>query len=144
MKIKKQNPIEWLFEPLYELDFFSRRKMFGCEAGYLNGRLSLFLCPCDGEEPWNGIMVATEREYHEELMKKWPELAPHSILGKWLYLSQNHPEFESIAPRIIAAAIKGDARIGVEPKPKKKSKKKAEIESKKKSRTKIVRRKNPK
>jgi hypothetical protein len=37
-------------------------------------------------------------------------------LGKWLYLSQAHPEFESVAVDLAALALKRDPRLGVESK----------------------------
>ena len=77
-----------------------------------------------GDEPWNGILVATEREFHSQLQQRYPSLKSHSILGKWLYLSQSDPSFEEIAISIIEAARRNDPLIGVDPKPKKSKKRK--------------------
>ena len=111
------HPLEWLLEPLEAHPGYLRRKMFGCEAAYLNGRLMLVLAA--GEEPWNGLLVATGREFHSALQSQWEQLQPHAVLGKWLYLSQSSPAFEEIATAIVEHARRGDTRIGVEPKPKK-------------------------
>ena len=117
-KVKSGHPLEWVLEPLEELPTYFRRKMFGCEAAYVDGKLSLILAA--GEEPWNGLMVATERECHPDLQRQWCRLRSHPVLGKWLYLSQADPEFERIACALVDSLLRGDARIGVEPKPRKK------------------------
>ena len=117
---KAAHPLEWLFEPLESQSTYIRRKMFGCEAAYLNGRLMLILAA--GEEPWNGVLIATSREFHAELQSQWACLLSHPVLGKWLYLSQNDPEFESTAVAVVASVVRGDGRIGVEPKPRKRKK----------------------
>jgi hypothetical protein len=109
------HPLGWLFEPLEDLPGYLRRKMFGCEAAYLNGRLMLVLAA--GEEPWNGLLVATSREFHQALQLQWKPLKSHPVLGKWLYLSQTDPAFDKVAASIVEHVQRGDARIGVEPKP---------------------------
>lgn len=86
--------------------------MFGCQAVYLFGRLVLVLAA--KEEPWNGLLVCTSREYHAALIGKYPSLQPHPVLSKWLYLAQSCDEFEETAQRLVEHAIKNDARIGVE------------------------------
>lgn len=113
---KPAHPLAWLFEPLEDRPTYMRRKMFGCEAAYLNGRLMLVLA--SGAEPWNGVLVATSREFHAALQAQWKPLKAHPVLGKWLYLSQNNPAFDSIATAIVEHIRQGDARIGVEPRPK--------------------------
>lgn len=121
IRAKKTHPLEWLLEPLEAYPAYLRRKMFGCEAAYLNGRLMIVLAA--GEEPWNGILIATAREHHASLQASWNALASHTVLGKWLYLSQNHAAFESIATAIVTRICHGDPRIGVEPKPRKRRRK---------------------
>ncbi|MEI6562228.1 MAG: hypothetical protein WCO68_09120 [Verrucomicrobiota bacterium] len=111
------HPLDWLLEPLEQHPSYLRRQMFGCEAAYLNGRLMLVLAA--GEEPWNGLLVATGREFHAALQSQWEQLQPHSVLGKWLYLSQANPAFEEVATAIVEQVRRGDARIGVEPQPRK-------------------------
>jgi hypothetical protein len=118
----KSHPLDWLLEPLEGEPGYLRKKMFGAEAVYLNGRLVLAIWA--GEEPWNGLLIATSREHHEALQTSWPRLAPHSVLGKWLYISQNDAAFESSASALVRSICKGDPRIGVEPRPKKRKKRK--------------------
>ena len=111
------HPLDWLFEPLENHPGYMSRKMFGCEAAYLNGRLMLVLAA--GEEPWNGLLVATGREFHSALQAQWKSLKSHPVLGKWLYLAQSDPAFDQVATAIVEHVWKGDPRIGVEPKPRK-------------------------
>ena len=117
IKAVKSHPLEWLLEPLQNQETFIRKKMFGCEAVYLNGRLMLVLAV--GVEPWNGLLIATSHEHHPALQKQWPRLTLHSVLGKWLYISQNDATFESTGKSIVKSILSSDARIGVEPKPRK-------------------------
>lgn len=119
---KKTHPLDWLFEPFEGQSTYLRRKMFGCEAAYLNGRLMLVLAV--GEEPWNGVLVATDRQFHPSLQNQWCQLRSHPVLGKWLYLSQTDPEFERIATSLVSSILERDVRIGVEPKPRKRKLKK--------------------
>jgi hypothetical protein len=115
IKTVRSHPLDWLLEPLQDQESYLRKKMFGCEAIYLNGRLMLVLAA--GEEPWNGILLATSREYHSSLQAEWKNLSSHPVLGKWLYLSQEDPSFETTGGAIVNSILKRDSRIGVEPKP---------------------------
>jgi hypothetical protein len=121
IKAKTAHPLEWLLEPIENQPTYLRRKMFGCEAVYLKGELMLVLAA--GEEPWNGVLVATAREFHPALQSEWSQLRSHPVLGKWLYLPQNDPAFEGIATSLVRSVLRGDTRIGVEPKPKKRGRK---------------------
>jgi len=94
------------------------RKMFGCLACYLRGKLVLVLG--DKEDPWNGILLPTDHEHHESLIREIPSLHKHPVLGKWLYLSEKSDRFEEDSERITKLILLGDSRIGVEPKKKRK------------------------
>jgi hypothetical protein len=121
-RAKKSHPLEWLFEALEDHPTYFRRRMFGSECAYLDGKLMIALPVA--EEPWNGMLVATSREQHASLQATWSGLKPHPVLGKWLYISQNDPAFEKTAAAIVKSIRKGDGRIGVEPKPRKRKTKK--------------------
>lgn len=112
-KIKRTNSLLWLFEPLESDPSFFRRKLFSFDAAYLDGRL--YVAVKDGKEPWAGLLVCTSRERHAELVSEFPELTPHKVLGKWLYLAQTHPAFESMATEIVSLALRRDPRLGVDP-----------------------------
>jgi hypothetical protein len=109
---------QWLWEPLHDDPTFILRSMFGARAAYLDGRL--MLCFCASEEPWQGVLVCTEREHHAALRAEFPELSPHPILPKWLYLRESAEAFERIAERLVALARRRDARLGITPQPKRK------------------------
>jgi hypothetical protein len=93
--------------------------MFSADTAYLDGKI--YLAVAGKHEPWNGLMVCTAREHHAELLQRFPQLAPHPIVSKWLYISQAHQEFESVALEIAGAARQRDPLLGVEPKPRKRT-----------------------
>ncbi len=109
----------WLWEPLEADPAFVLRAMFGAKAAYLGG--TLMLCFCASEEPWCGVLVCTDRERQPALRADFPELAPHPILPKWLYLPETADTFERTAVRLVELARRRDPRIGVTPQPKKKT-----------------------
>ena len=116
-KPKPPHPLLWIVEPLmYEPDYFER-PMFGCLAIYLHGRMVLVLC--SGKEPWNGLLVPTDHQFQESLLRDFAGLRQHTVLKKWLYLPEKSASFESTAPEIVEKIRTGDTRIGVEPKERK-------------------------
>jgi hypothetical protein len=70
------------------------------------------------------LLVCTSRDRHADLIREFPELAPHPVLGKWLYLSQTQEEFEALAGAVVEVVRRRDSRVGVEPAARKKSAKK--------------------
>lgn len=112
-KIRRVSPLFWVFESLEDDPGFMTRKFFMFDAAYLDGLL--YLAVTQGEEPWNGLVVCTSHDFHAELIADFPQLAAHPVIGKWLYLSQTDPEFESIALKLSRAAARRDPRMGVEP-----------------------------
>ncbi len=119
-RIRTAHPHAWLWEPLEEEATFVLRSMFGAKAAYLDGRLAL--CFIAKQEPWRGLLVCTERRHHPALAAAFPGLAPHEVLGKWLYLSEDDPDFDRTAERIVRRVLRRDPRIGVVPAEKKKKK----------------------
>lgn len=117
--IRRPHRHEWLWEPLSGDPSFVLRPMFGAKAAYLDGRL--MLCFCAGKEPWRGLLVCTSHEHHAALTRDFPELAPHPVLPKWLYLPETGEHFEPFATRLVALARQRDPRIGVLPKPRRQS-----------------------
>ena len=69
----------------------------------------------DKNEPWNGLLICTDKEKHRALLKKIESLTPHPVLGKWLYLSQNHEYFEDLATLILKLIQAEHTAIGVTP-----------------------------
>jgi hypothetical protein len=122
-KKKSQNPLLWVVEPIMEEPSFIERAWFGCRAVYLHGRLMLVLC--SGEEPWNGLLIATEREFHDAILQEFGNVVRHPVLKKWLYLPENSEDFETVSSEIVEAVRTGDQRLGVEPGERKRKRKKA-------------------
>jgi len=112
-KRTRQNRLQWLLEPVEGEPCFFQKRMFGFQAAYLFGKLGFVLA--DKEEPWNGLLICTSHEFHSALIGEYPELRPHPVLGKWLYLPLALDSFEETAQKLVQQAMKKDPRIGVEP-----------------------------
>ncbi|WP_074169490.1 hypothetical protein [Caballeronia hypogeia] len=115
MPSKVRNSLPWILETLEGDETYMRKQMFGCDAAYVGGLLCLVVA--DRDEPWNGLLVCTSQERHAALVKEFPTLQPHQVLGKWLCAKQSEPAFEDVARRITSFVLSRDPRIGVEPKP---------------------------
>jgi len=119
-KKKPQNPLLWVVDSILEEPSYIERAWFGCRAIYLHGKLMLVLC--SGEEPWNGLLIATEHEFHESIREDFDYVVQHPVLKKWLYLAEASEDFESVSSEIVEAISTGDQRFGVEPKERKRKK----------------------
>lgn len=117
---KRTHPYAWVWEPLESEASFVLRSTFGGKSVYLHGKLMLYFHA--GDEPWHGMLVCTDRVHHASLLAEFPELLPHPVLGKWLYLSESSDAFERVAGRFILLARRHDPRIGVLPQPRKRKK----------------------
>ena len=106
----------WLWEPVETDPTFVLRPMFGGKAVYLDGKLRCYFTA--KEEPWRGMLVCTEKAHHPGLQAEFPELRPHPVLPKWLYLPESVDRFERTATRLMELARRRDPRIGVDPQPK--------------------------
>jgi hypothetical protein len=104
----------WVAEPLAEDPTHLERALFGCRAHYLDGRLVLVRA-ARGAEPWQGLLFPTERAEQAGLCHDHPALRAHPVLGKWLYLPESSPEFESTAEALVERIRARDPRLGVEP-----------------------------
>jgi hypothetical protein len=86
--------------------------MFGFVGCYVDGRLVIVLA--DKNEPWQGVLLPTDREHHDALREAFPELRVHPVLRKWLYLPHGGGFAETTA-RLVARIADRDPRLGVEP-----------------------------
>jgi hypothetical protein len=111
--VKRVNPHAWLWEPMEDDATFVLGSMFGTRVAYLDGLL--MLCFATKEEPWRGILVCTDRTHHASLLAEFPALAPHPILGKWLYLPESADDFERVGGQLVDRALRRDPRIGIVP-----------------------------
>jgi hypothetical protein len=123
--VSAADPLRWIAEAFSADPTYFTKSMFGCKAIYLGSRL--VLATSARSEPWNGLLCPTEREYHPELQALVPALQPHSVLGKWLYLSRSVDQFEQYAMRITERILDGDQRWGVEGDSRGRSKKRAAV-----------------
>lgn len=113
----KPHPLHWVVEPLMEGRSYLEKAMFGCRGCYLNGRLVVVLA--SRRPPWKGLLVPTDRSHHASLRDDIPELHPHPVLGKWLYLPDDAETFEEVASGLVERIMAGDERLGVTPQPRK-------------------------
>ena len=113
-KKPKTHPLLWVVESLMEEPSYLEKPMFGCLAIYLHGRLLLVLA--SGEEPWNGLLIPTEHQFNDAIVKEFQEVVQHSVLKKWLYLPEATEHFETVASDIVEVIRMNDLRFGVEPK----------------------------
>lgn len=137
------------FEKLFRLDDFDIKHMFGGMALYGHGKM-LF---CIMEDPtqnfykdkkfsypiWNGVLIPTHREYHDDFFKISKDFIPHPVLGKWMYIPQTLENFEELTEKLALLALKNSDIIGIFPKPKKK--KAVKKQPLKKSKTKLKQKK---
>ncbi|NIF53501.1 MULTISPECIES: hypothetical protein [Burkholderiaceae] len=117
------NSLLWIFDAFERNPTYVRRRMFGCDAAYIDGLLCLIAA--DRDKPWNGLLVCTSHERHAALIADIPALRPHPVLGKWLYVPQDDLAFESTVERMTELVLARDPRVGVEPKPRKRRSKSA-------------------
>jgi hypothetical protein len=110
-----RNSLVWIFEAFERDSSYTSKRMFGCDAAYIDGLLCLVAA--DRGAPWNGLLVCTSQERHAALIDEMPALRPHPVLGKRLYVPQDDPAFETIAKKMTALVLARDERVGVEPKP---------------------------
>jgi len=94
--------------------------MFGCQTCYLHGRLVLALA--SREEPWNGLLIPTDHQFHAAIRGDFKTVKQHPVLKKWLYLPEASEDFESEASDIVEVIRMNDQRFGVEPKERKRKK----------------------
>ena len=114
IRVQSVHPHAWLWEPLETDATFVLRAMFGTKAVYLDGKL-MFCFATKKEEPWCGVLVATDRPHHASLIAEIPVLSPHPVLPKWLYLSESSDSFEQKAEHLVRLARRRDVRFGVVP-----------------------------
>ncbi|HZZ09976.1 MAG TPA: hypothetical protein VFE79_04745 [Paraburkholderia sp.] len=114
-----RNSLLWIFDAFEREPTYIGKRMFGCDAAYIDGLLCLVAA--DRGKPWDGLLVCTSQERHAALTADMPALRPHPVLAKWLYVPQDDPAFETVVQDITALVLARDPRVGVEPKPRRRS-----------------------
>jgi hypothetical protein len=114
---------QWIFEFFAKRPSFFTKRMFGGVAAYLHGRQMLVLVEPTktGRWKWHGVLVCTDQTRQAAILREFPQLAPHDVLKKWLYLDSRHDDFEPTMERVAAAMARDDPRFGIAPGPKKRA-----------------------
>lgn len=126
---KEPGELKWI-EDLLPEHRYRRKSMFGGFAYYFDGKIMVLIFESD-DKRWNGVMFPVERELQPPILKKFPELSPHVILPKWLYLPISSEGFDEVVSDVIREALRPNSVWGSIPKPKNKkgkTKKKKEDE----------------
>jgi hypothetical protein len=112
---------EWIFEVFEERASFFTKRMFGGLAVYLFGRMMMVLVEPTktGRWKWHGVLICTEHAQQPSILEEFPQLAPHDILKKWLYIDSRHEDFEQTMEGVAKAIARDDQRFGIHPHPKK-------------------------
>jgi len=118
---------DWIFEFLGSGPGFATKRMFGGVAAYLYGRQMLVLVEPTktGRWKWHGVLVCTDRARQPAIVREFPQLEPHDVLKKWLFIDSRHDDFEPTMERVASAMARGDPRFGIERRPRKKRAKSA-------------------
>ena len=108
---------EWILDTFAGRKSFFTKRMFGGLAAYLHDRLMLVLVEPTktGRWRWHGVLVGTDREHHPSIRADFPALAPHRVLGKWLYIDSTDNEFEVTMEAVAKRMAANDRRFGVVP-----------------------------
>ena len=108
---------EWILDTFAGHPTFFTKRMFGGRAAYLHERLMVVLVEPTrtGRWKWHGVLIGTDREHHASIRADFPALAPHVVLGKWLYIDSTHKRFESTMEAVARCMMRNDCRFGVAP-----------------------------
>ena len=125
MKKIKPIPFDFVLEQLYTVTP-TVRPMFGCYAVYVDSKIVLILRNRDDFSDDNGVWLATNHEHHEALRKDFPSMRSIKMFGGnetgWQNLPYGAIDFEEAVLKACSLILKGDQRIGKEPKARRKKK----------------------
>ena len=106
-----------IFEVFEDHPSFFTKRIFGGFGVYLFGRMMMVLVEPTrtGRWKWHGVLICTEHAHHPGIIKEFPELTPHGVLKKWLYIDSRHEDFEPTMDRVARAIARADQRCGIHP-----------------------------
>jgi hypothetical protein len=112
---------EWIVRAFEDHPSFFTKRMFGGLAVYLFGRQMMLLVEPTktGRWQWHGVLICTERALQPAIVEEFPQLRPHDILKKCLYIDSRHANFEPTLERVAEAIARDDPRFGIHPRPRK-------------------------
>ena len=107
---------EWIVQALENHPSFFTKRMFGGLAAYVFGRQMLVLVEPTktGRWKWHGVLICTEHMHQPAIIAEFPQLEPHDILKKWLYIDSRHEDFELTMERVAEAIAQDDPRFGID------------------------------
>jgi hypothetical protein len=111
----------WILDLLENHPSFFTRRMFGGLAVYLFGRMMMVLVEPTrtGRWKWHGVLICTQHAQQPAIIGEFPQLAPHDVLKKWLYIDSRHEDFEPTMEGVARAVARGDHRFGIRARPSK-------------------------
>ncbi len=107
----------WILQAFEDHASFFTKPMFGGLAAYLFGRMMMVLVEPTrtGRWNWHGVLICTERAHQPAILREFPQLAPHDVLKKWLFIDSRHDDFEPTMERVAQAIARDDRRFGIRP-----------------------------
>src|SRR6476660_7728459 len=108
---------EWILDAFDAHPTFFTKRMFGGLAAYLFERQMLVLVEPTktGRWKWHGVLICTEHAHQPAIITAFPQLKPHDILKKWLYIDSRHEDFEVTMERVAEVIALDDPRFGIDP-----------------------------
>jgi hypothetical protein len=112
---------EWILRAFEDHPSFFTKRMFGGLAVYVFGRQMMVLIEPSrtGRRKWHGVLICTDHAQQSAIIEEFPQLAPHEVLKKWLYIDSRHEDFEPTMERVANALAQDDQRFGIHPHPRK-------------------------
>ena len=107
---------KWILQDFESQPSFFTKRMFGGLAVYLFGRMMLVLVEPTrtGRWKWHGVLICTDRVHHTAIIAEFPQLAPHDVLKKWLYMDSRHDDFEATMSQVANTIARNDPRFGID------------------------------
>jgi hypothetical protein len=106
---------EFVLEALAPLSPVTR-PMFGCLAVYVDEKIVAILRDKPGNDPDNGVWLATTESHHQSLRRDFPNMRSIQVFGKevtgWQVLPSDAPDFEESALHACDVILTSDPRIG--------------------------------
>ena len=120
-KLPARIPFEFVLDELAPLAP-RVRPMFGAHAIYAGDKMVLIVRE-KGVDRDDGVWIATQREHHDSLRRELPSIRSIEIFGSnvtsWQIIPSSASSFEREAVQACALVLRGDVRIGTQPKAKK-------------------------
>ena len=112
---------EWIFQVFEDHPSFFTKKDVRWTGRLPVGRqmINLVEPTRTGRWKWHGVLICTEHAHQPAIIEEFPQLAPHDILKKWLYIDSRHEDFEPTMERVAKAIARDDQRFGIHPHPRK-------------------------